>query len=467
MIPLSSLSSNILSAAGEASKSNAATTLMTTNIGFIRAGMVPLDKKTPKEQKAQVAAWVISATILSLITQLSVYKLLGNLVDNIGIKNLKLTNFGTQYKNLKSLPIDEIEKAFKTIDSGTGATSSKWAVMKQCIKKAFDPTSPKERELAKKLIDNLDDLAKAATKGRAKELSNDAAQSVIKNVKMLKGSGQFFMFLFGAALFTGYIIPALTTKYLPQIMNFFHEKTTRNGKSLIPKPKETKEKKKKHSNFKIFGIPLLASGGILGLLRYHSMDLSKGFGQKLHNGFKAIAQWDYGLSPNSRIVRNITTNAILRPYAALIDGRIFLAVYNFMMEMLSAGSLLTTKKLLGSADKNNGLIGATIKKFNITNAKQMKGVEFMMTHGIQTFLVLGVILGLTTTVLSRHITNFTKKTLKIKEEPEKENEVPVKNVYPAANRLNNAVRQPTEINHNTLSTQFDEYLIKTGNAQLR
>ncbi|MEW5822063.1 MAG: hypothetical protein AB1782_17850, partial [Cyanobacteriota bacterium] len=131
-----------------------------------------------------------------------------------------------------------------------------------------------------------------------------------------------------------------------------------------------------------------------------------------------------------------------------------------------AGSLLTTKKFLGGAKNKTGLIGKVIKKCNITNPKHALGVEFMMTHGIQTFLVLGVILGLASTVASRHITNFAKKVLKIKEdEPvKKENEIPAKYVFPAAGKLDN-IRSANGSQHQVLSGQFEEFLIRTGYYQ--
>ena len=167
------------------------------------------------------------------------------------------------------------------------------------------------------------------------------------------------------------------------------------------------------------------------------------------------------MNPNSRIVRNIFTNAILRPGAALLDGRMFLAVYNFMMETMSAGSLLLSKKALGSAESQKGLIGKLIKKFNITDPKKMKGLEFIATHSIQTFLILGVILGLTSTILSRHITNFTKNILNIKDEAENENEVPVKDMFPAAKHLTGNVRSATSVNHQFLSQEMEAFLLRT------
>ncbi|MEW5820601.1 MAG: hypothetical protein AB1782_10455, partial [Cyanobacteriota bacterium] len=329
MISSSSIGSTILSAAGEASKSNAATTMMTTGLGFVRTGMVPLDRKTPKEQKAQVAAWVLASTILSLVTQLSVYKLLGSFIDNISIKNLRLDKFGNQLKNLKSLPLDDIDKAFKAVEgTGIAHSTSKWAAMRSAILKAVDPSNPKERELVKKLLTNLDDIARQA-KFSTTAVPDKFAQQVVNNVKNIKGANQFFMFLFGAALFTGYLIPAFITKYLPNIMQFGHDKIKVKGNSVLPAPKKRPNEEKKKSNFVLFGIPLLASGGVLAFLNSHKMDLTKGFGEKFHNAFKSIAKWDYSMNPNARIVRNIFTNAILRPFAALLDGRIFLAVYNF------------------------------------------------------------------------------------------------------------------------------------------
>lgn len=458
MIPIINTNS-LLSAAGDAYKSNAATTMMTTGLGFVRAGMVPFDKKASSDKKAQIASWVISATVLSLVTQLSVYKILDKFVDNISIKNLKLSNFANEYKKLKNLPLDEIDTFFKSMQEGKAITQDKWKAIKICIKNAHDLSNPKEREIVKELTKSLDDLAAKVAKGS--KVNNKTASEIIKNVKNVKGAGQMFMYAFGAALFTGYMIPAFITKYLPEIMNFGHEKLKINGKSLLPKPNKTGGNKKKKSNFKLFGIPLLASGGVLAFLNYHKLNLEKGAGKALHKAFKAIAKWDYNMSPNTRIIRNIATNAILRPAAALLDGRVFLAVYNFMMEALSAGTLMGTKKVLGSATSHKGLIGKITK--NMPNKKHALGVEFIMTHGIQTFLVLGVFLGLTTTILSRHLTKFTKDILKIKSEEDKENEVPKQNVFPAAAHLTSTRSPQNDLNHKLVSDQLAQYLVKTGN----
>lgn len=458
MIPVINTNS-LLSAAGDAYKSNAATTMMTTGLGFVRAGMVPFDKKASSDKKAQIASWVISATLLSLVTQLSVYKILDKFVDNISIKNLKLTNFANEYKNLKKLPLDDIDSAFKAIDEGKLLDKNKWNAIKASIKKSFDLTNPKEKQIVQELTKSLDDLAAKVAKGS--KINNKTASEIVKNVKNVKGAGQMFMYLFGAALFTGYMIPAFITKYLPEIMQFGHDKIKINGKSLLPQPNKQTNKKAKKSNFALFGIPLLASGGALAFLNYHKLNMEKGAGQSLHKAFKAIAKWDYNMSPNTRIIRNITTNAILRPAAALLDGRVFLAVYNFMMEALSAGTLIGTKKVLGSATSHKGLIGKITK--NMPNRKHALGVEFIMTHGIQTFLVLGVFLGLTTTILSRHITKFTKDILKIKSDEVKENEVPKEQVFPSAAHMTSTRSSENTINHKLVSDQLERYLIKTGN----
>lgn len=454
----SSFTNSLLNAAGDASKSNAATTMMTTGLGFVRTGMVPLDKKSTPQQKAQVASWMLSATLLSLATQLTVYKGLDKFVDKISIKNLKLNPFKNQYMNLKKLPVDNIEKALKGASSGQA-----WNQVLSATRKAFDMSNPKEAEMAKKVLQNLTELAKNST-GSAKNVSDDVAKTIVKNVKTIKGANQFFMFLFGAALFTGYVIPTFICKYLPNIMQFAHDHLKINGKPIVPEPKKTKDKKKK-SNFQLFGIPLLASGGLLGFLRYHKLNLEKGFGKTLHNAFKKIALWDYAMNPNARIIRNIMTNAVLRPAAALLDGRLFLAAYNLVIELLSAGALLLSKKGLGGAESKKGLIGKIIKKFNVTNIKHAKGIEFLMTHGIQTFLILGVVLGLTTNVVSRHLTNFLKKTLKLKEEGQKENEVPVDKVFPAVAKMNETrfgnINTNTQMHHG-LTPQFEQFLVKTG-----
>lgn len=454
----SSFTNSLLNAAGDASKSNAATTMMTTGLGFVRTAMVPLDKKSTAQQKAQVASWMVSATLLSLATQLTVYRLLDKFVDKISIKNLKLNPFKEQYLNLKKLPVDHIEKALKVSNNGEA-----WNHVLKATRNAFDLSNPKEAEIAKKVLTNLKELAKKSAGGSV-QVSDDLAKGIVKNVKTIKGANQFFMFLFGAALFTGYVIPTFICKYLPNIMQFSHDHIKIKGKSIVPEPKKTKTKKKT-SNFTLFGLPLLASGGALAFLRYHKLNMEKGFGKVLHGAYKKVALWDYAMNPNARIVRNIMTNAVLRPAAALLDGRLFLAAYNFVIELLSAGALLISKKGLGGAEEKKGLVGQVIKKFKVTNLKHAKGIEFLMTHGIQTFLILGVVLGLTTNVVSRHLTNFLKKNLKLKDESKNENEVPIKNVFPAATNVNHTRFGQTTQNkqiHHGLTEQFEAFLIKTG-----
>jgi hypothetical protein len=454
MIQLNSLSSNILNTAGDLSKSNAATTMLTTGLGVVRAGMVPLDKKTPAEEKSQVMTWMLAATALSLVTQMTVYKALNGIVNGINIKNLKLGQHANEYKNLQKLPLDNIEAALK----GSTTNSNHWKAVKKAVITSFDLKNPKEREVAKTLLQNLNNLAQK-TVGSTREVPKENIEQILRNVKGMQGSKQFFMFLFGAALFTGYVIPTFITKYLPNMLNFLHDKLKINGKPVVPKPKEGDSNKKKKTNFKLFGIPLLASGGALAFLRYHNLNMDKGIGKVIHKGFKKIAFWDHGLSPNSRIVRNIMTNAILRPAAALLDGRLFLAAYNFVIELLSAGSLMGSKKVLGSANNKNGLVGKAIKKLNITDIKKMKGLEFIMTHSIQTFLILGVILGLTTNVVSRHLTNFLKKHSNLNEE---NNPVPKTAYFPATVKLKNDRGYIQSWDHKFLSPQFMDFLSKTG-----
>jgi hypothetical protein len=457
MIQLSGISNNILNTAGDLSKSNAATTMITTGLGLVRAGMVPLDKKTPAEEKSQVMTWMIVATGLSLLTQMSVYKMLNGVVNGINTNILQLGKNAKQFIGLEKLPLDNIDDALRN----AGKDANHWKVLKKTLLTTFDPKNPGEKETLKSLFKNLNQFAKA-NGGSVKELSKDKIDDLLMKVRTMKGSKQFFMYAFGAALFTGYIIPTFICKYLPNMLNFLHEKVRIKDKPIVPKPKEKPGERKQKSNFNLFGIPLLASGGALAFLRYVSPE--SGIGKAIQNGFKKVASWDYGLSTNARIVRNIFTNAILRPAAALLDGRIFLAAYNFVIETLSAGSLIASKKVLGSASakgSNNvkgatGLIGKAIKKLNITDIKKAKGIEFMMTHSIQTFLILGVVLGLTTNVFSRHLTNFLKNKVGIKEGND---EVPPEKFFPASVSLQ-GIRGDTE--YTILSPQFKDFLSRTG-----
>ena len=273
MIPVTS---SILNAAGEAYKSNAATTMMTTGLGFVRAGMVPLDKKTSDEKKAQVAAWCIASTLLSLATQLTVYKGLNGIVDKIGLKNFGLNQWSKQYLALKKLPLDQIDKALKAVEAGN-STATHWIAVKNSLKKAFDLTNPKEAALLKKLNANLDDLARGLSKtATSTHVEKEVVKTIVENVKMLKGNNQLFMFLFGAALFTGFMIPAFTCKYLPNMMQWSHDHLKIKGKPIVPEPKKPKKDKKQLSNVKTFGLPLVAAGGILAFLRAHTLDITKG-----------------------------------------------------------------------------------------------------------------------------------------------------------------------------------------------
>lgn len=455
MVQLSNLSTNILNTAGDLSKSNAATTMVTTGLGFVRAGMVPFDKKSSPYEKSQVVTWMVTATILSLLTQASVYKLLENVLNSINIKNLSLKPFEKEYISLSKLPLDHIDEALKISQN-----SNSWVTVKKSILKAFNLKNPEERKVVKSLFSSLNGIAKK-TVGSTKAVDNNTTQMILENVKNMKGSKQFFMYLFGAALFTGYVIPGVICKYLPNMIKFGHDHIKINGKSIFPEPKEPKEEKKKKSNFKMFGIPILGSAAVLGFLKCHTFDLSKGVGKKIQDTLKKIGKWDYNMAPNARIVRNIFTNAILRPFAAILDGKIFVAAYNFVVELLSAGSLLTTKRVLGSANKKDGLIGATIKKLNITNPKQIKGLEFLMTHGIQTFLILGIVLGLTTNVLSRHLSNFIKNTLKITDD--KETKDINNNVFIPSLSLKDMQGKYNQLNQPILTKPFEEFLKKTGN----
>lgn len=386
--------------AGSLAKNSVVTTMATTMlIGPARAGMVLFDKNSSKQEKAQTTTYILTSTILSTLSQFSLYKLLKRTVDDISIKNLNLSQEKDLYRGLLKLPSEVLVnmQGEKPLDSAASALKNL----------------------------KLNPQKEAAFNTLIKSLEGADLPQKLKNLGKINKLSSALLFGFNTVLLTGFLIPTFTCKYLNNIVGFLHDHIKINNKSIFPEPRKNTCENKKQNNMALFGVPILAAAGILGALRLHKLNLAEGFGKKLCSMFGKLAEYEGKLSENAMIQRNIAFNMPVRSVPPLLTGAPHLAVYNFIVEMLALGTTFTTKPLIGKAASANkpakGLIGLTINKLGYeNNPRASKGVEFIITQGLQTFITLGLGLGLLTNTVSGKL----KKALHIKlqeNEREKEN----------------------------------------------
>ncbi len=421
---------NLLNTAGNYSNSNVANTMITSTIGFVRAGTVPFDKDATKEEKAQNIIWNVTSPVASIIFQLGFYKTIEPVLKSISLKNLKYDQHKKEIASLEKYGVDgaleelsKSEKNWRTVITEQLKEHNKHiekpSIFKRITAKLFKKPVPAEKHVTDDVIEGIEKFARKLTP-EANEIGKEEVTKVLKKIKTYKGSNEFLTFVFGVVGLTSYIMPVLIVKYLNPMIKAAHDNIKINGKPIIAEPKQIKDEKEK-SLVNLLGIPIIAGGAALAGLKYltnpdNKIPFTK---MKISEGFKKLGNWDAGLNPNQRLIRTIAANGIVRPLAAINQGKYALAGYLFVMEALSLAPTMIAKTFLGSVETGKGWIGKTVNKSRIKdiltskkvplNHTQKKGLELLMSHSVQSYLILGVALGLMSNMINKPVANFLKK----------------------------------------------------------
>lgn len=461
---------------GELYYQNGANTMVTTSLGFVRAGTVPFDKRISKDEKNQAIIWSISSALLSLGVQATVYKLLKPVLSDISIKNLGFDKeFGRELKQLeRHLPIEELEKIIKPYDKdirvalkGKMSDTKVAKLLKydnntvlNTLAKTLSEEEYKEllnKKPAKQLLAQVIDRVKqsivqkykkptakikfydSAHKYFGKSVTRDGLiinitqgiEHLVKSVagnklvtteiinktmnraKSFKGGTQFLTYVFGVALFTGYLIPSFVCKNLRRVLDKMDQKqkakaAKKSGVPIVETQQQPAERLHNRGEvFKYFGLPIICAGAALAALR-HPEKLGKTISGGIKHTFSKLANWDRNLTSSNRVSRNILTNLVLRPMSAIMQGKPFLAAYSVIMEALSGTSLMLSEKILGSSKNMNGLFGKVAKVAKIKDPIKLKGLDFFLKHFLQTYLLLGIGMGFATNKLSKVLSDKIK-----------------------------------------------------------
>jgi len=425
---------NLLNTAGGWSNNNGINTMATSAIGFIRAGTVPFDRKATKQEKAQNITWNLTTPIVSILIQLGIYTGLKPILRNISLKNLKLEEIGKELKNLEKMPLDNIEDTLRKAKNPKG---SYWARLqneirnspelkvkpsffRKIIAKSLGIKTPKIIDHSNSVIESLENLTKKTLK-TAKKPTEKQAKKLLETLKTYKGGNEILNFAYGVVFSVGYMMPLIVMKYMNPMLKLAHDKIEVKGKSIIPEPKK-REIEDKSSAFKFFGIPIAVAGATLFALSRKSLINLKIGKKTVHKWFKGLAEKEKKMRPAGIIKRNIFSNMIVRPGVALLNGRFDLAGYIFVTEAMSLLSVTPLRKVLGTAKEGTGWVGKIINKIDAKTVKkipldasQRKGVEFLVSHLILSYAVLGIGLGLLSNIVSDPVAHFFKKIFKNKD----------------------------------------------------
>ncbi len=425
---------NFLNMLGGWSNNNGINTMVTSTIGFIRAGTVPFDKHATKQEKAQNITWNLTTPIISILIQLGLYSGLKPILKNLSLKNLKLEKVGKELKALEKLPVEDIKDILEKEKNPTGSywtrlkteiknskeLKVKPSFFKKIIAKIQGKKIPEIIDHSNSIIENLEILAKKTLK-IAKEPTEKQAKKLLKTLQTYKGGNELLTFAYGIVFGVGYMMPLFVMRYMNPMLKLAHDKIKIHNKSIIPKPK--KRKKDKSSALKLFGIPIAIAGATLFALSKKAVIGFKIFGKTFQQRFKSLAEKEIKMTPARIISRNIFTNMIVRTGVALQQGRFDLAGYIFVMNAIPLFFVAPLKKLLGTAKEGAGLVGKIINKIDAKAAKripldvsQRKGVEFLVSHSILTYAVLGVALGLISNIVSKPVAKFFRKIFNSKEQ---------------------------------------------------